>query len=162
MEKIYLTRETITGLYKKNLVIVEAENNKQEDNSGHSVLFTGGYRRNILWVHNEPNHPFLSNEDHEMVTKILSACALSWQDIALVNTYESAFSLIQIFDQLKPTLVIVSSQNHDELMSHNENLYEVRTYNNMNLVCTDPLGQIRNDKNLIVQLWQGLKQLFNL
>ena len=114
MEKIILSNETLADLYKNNLVLIDDQLSDHQlpptpDTSSPSAfLYTGGYQMKILWVHKEADHPFLSDEDHEMITKILEACKFSWKDIALVNISGTSADLNELLKQYRPKNLIIS------------------------------------------------------
>ena len=168
MEKIILSNETVADLYKKNLVLIDDQLSDHPSpptpytSLPSAILHTGGYQKKILWIHEEPNRPFLSDEDHEMITKILEACKFSWKDIALVNISGITADLKELLKQYSPKNLIISVNYKTQLPEIHNNLYSLSHNAQMSVLATDRLEQIRNDKNLKIKLWNALKQLFEL
>jgi hypothetical protein len=168
MEKIYLNKELLSDLYKNNIVLPDNPTPEiQRDDSPFvnktaTLLHTGGYLKKILWIHEEPDHPYLSDEDHEMITKILEACKFSWKDIALMNIFGTSADLKELLIQYNPKNLILSVPIKKQLLDIPTNLYSVTNNAKMSVLSTDRLQQIRNDKNLKIKLWSALKQLFEL
>lgn len=162
MEKVHLSGEMVAALYADKLVGIDPQHTEVEVNEAIPISFTGGFQKKILWLHESSNHPFLSNEDHEMVTKILEACKLSWQDIALVNIHKTEISSQQITEQFHPEYLICSvPEKADQYVPH-ANLYLTQVKSNCTLLATERLEEIRNDKERKVKLWQALKNMFGL
>ena len=163
MEKVNLTISSLQNLYKRNLVIIHDHNEpvKEKTTDDAKVTYTGGFKRKILWLHAETMHSLLSDDDHEMVSKILDACRLSWDDIALVNTEKSNQTADHIIDSLAP-LFIISSIPSPLLNITHPVLYQLTESAGIKTLCTDTLRDIRTDKNLKVKFWQSLKNMFQL
>lgn len=162
MEKVNLTAASLTDLYKKNLVIIQGQDEKNvKKGEPIPVIYTGNYKQKILWLHTEPLHPNISNEDHEMVSKILDACRLSWDDIALVNLHQANQNPEQIIQILTPMFVIFSDPSFINNVTHDA-IYQVNESAGVKKVYTDRLSDIRQDKNLKVRFWQALKNMFQL
>ena len=162
MEKIHLSRETLSELYKNNLVLVGDQSDKPTAHPERNFIYKGGNRKNILWLHEEPEHPYLSDEDHEMVTKILEACKLSWQDIALINLFGKHEIISTIRSEIKPDFIIFSLPEKKQILDMPGDLYDISDLEGVKMLCTDSLNSIREDKNLKIRLWHSLKQLFGL
>jgi len=160
MEKVNLTNNILVNLYNKHLVIANEDRddiNKKKDQD--TVSFQGGFKQKILWLHHESLHHFVSDADHEMVTKILDACRMTWDDIALVNIAGQNQTAEEIIYTLSPQFVIFSLPHSD---TSKEELYTLTEKLNMKIIRTDILSDIRQDKNLKISLWQILKKMFQL
>ncbi len=158
----------LANLYKNKLLIIDDQEASQPKapsslvNLTSGITHRGGYQRKILWIHEEPDHPFLSNEDHEMITKILEACKFSWKDIALRNISGTSADLKELLIEYSPKNLIFSVPIIKQLPDMPTDLYSVSDNAQMSVLLTDRLAQIRNDKNLKIKLWNALKQMFEL
>jgi hypothetical protein len=163
MEKVNLTITSIQNLYQKNLVIIDDHNEpvKEKKTDEANVSYTGGFKGKILWLHTENMHPFLSDDDHEMVSKILDACRLSWDDIALVNIEKTNQPAHDIIDSLAPLFVISSIPSPINNITQPA-LYQLTESAGIKSISTDTLRAIRTDKNLKIKFWQALKIMFQL
>lgn len=163
MEKVNLTLASIQNLFKSNLVIIHEDKDsvKEKISNEMKVTYTGGFKKKILWLHTETLHSFLSDEDHEMVSKILDACRLNWDDIALVNTEKMNQPADYIIDALAPLFVISSIPSPIYNITHPA-LYQLTESSGIKSIYTDTLRDIRTDKNLKVKFWQALKIMFQL
>jgi hypothetical protein len=154
-EKINLNLSQISDLYKGHLINIDLGNqNDLPANDSYRFDYKGGYHKKILWLHKESDHAYINDDDFDMVTKILEACKMTWDDIALINVAKIYTDQEIVFHQLKPEYIINSiGENND---------YVVNIKSDIKTLFTDPLSQIRNDKSLKVRLWQSLKVFFDL
>jgi hypothetical protein len=155
IEKIILSHDQIADLFRNHLLCLK------EEYSGHTaglpdikIDYKGGFFKKILWIHNETEQTYIHELDFEMVTKILEACKMNWNDIALVNLFHSGNDYDVIIQTLNPKYVILSYGNQPN--------YQVHTLQGRTTLYTHNLKEIRNDKNLKIQLWQALKIFFDL
>ena len=169
MEKIKLSQETLPDLYKNNLVLIDDhEFNETPSPSIHDTsttsanIHTGGYQKKILWIHEEPDHPFLSDDDHEMITKILDACKLSWQEIALVNMSNISKSIKNVLNDYSPNFLILTLPDQIHLFETYRSIYSVVRTSSETILITDRLKDIRQNKDLKIKLWHSLKEMFEL
>jgi hypothetical protein len=155
MEKITLSEEQIGDLYKDLLLSFSTEqmdNNRERQD--HHIDYKGGFAKKILWLHYESEQIYIHDQDFDMLTRILEACKMTWDDIALVNLHHSGIDQSIILKKLNPEFVILSFGD--------QNKYQIQKSLGMQIVYTHPLHEIRNDKNIKVLLWQALKIFFNL
>jgi hypothetical protein len=162
MEKVDLSGEVIAALYANKLVSIEPQSSGKYIQKEEQIPFTGGFQKRILWLHASADHPFLNNEDHEMVTKILEACRLGWQDIALINLSGNDINPQTVFEKFDPGYLICSVPEMINQYLPQETLYILQEKNGVTLLSTDSLDAIRNDKQLKIKLWQALKNMFGL
>jgi hypothetical protein len=157
MEKLHLSNPLLTNLYKNHLVVVENQETTPAtpSQSKSEINYKGGYEKKILWLHCEPAAPFIGEDDFEMLTKILEASRLAWNDIALVNLTDETLKN-EVITRLNPLCMIDSTE-----VTAKE-WYAVGEKENTRTLYTHSLKEIRNDKNLKISLWNALKVLFNL
>lgn len=157
MEKLHLAHPLLTNLYKNNLVAVENQERSPSTSveANTDIRYKGGYEKKILWLHREPAAPFIAEDDFEMVTKILEACRLGWNDIALANM-TTLSQIDEAIAALLPNCVI------DSTGDTSTECYAVSNKNNIEVLYTHPLKAIRQDKNLKISLWNALKIIFKM
>jgi hypothetical protein len=69
--------------------------------------FLGENNRSICFLANYPAGDFLPDDQLEFLKKILAACKLSFNDIALLNIARSAFDLADLRVQLHPRIIFL-------------------------------------------------------
>lgn len=159
MEKLHLSKPLVAHLYKNHLVLVENQGSTglegEESGTNSAALYKGGFEKKILWIHRESAAPFIAEDDFEMLTKILEACRLGWNDIALVNITNQP-GRDEVLEELLPVCVIDSTEDKSE------EWYAVTNKQNAVFLYTHPLKDIRQDKNLKIRLWNALKIIFKM
>lgn len=154
-KKIILSEDQIASLYKRNLLHINHEYpTPLTETRDDQINYKGGFAKKIAWIHHETEHDYIHDDDFEMLTKILEACKMTWNDIALVNLHHSNLDESTVIATLNPEYVIFSLGNNPT--------YEIKQSAVIKTIHTHPLSQIRTDKNIKIHLWQALKILFNL
>jgi hypothetical protein len=155
IEKIILSHDQIVDLYRNNLLFLKKDYSELPTSLPDNIIeYKGGFFKKILWLHNEPEHAYIHDLDFEMVTKILEACKMTWNDIALINLLHCKKDQDLIIQTLNPDYVILSVGEQPN--------YLVHTPLGRQTLSTHSLHEIRNDKNLKIRLWQALKIFFDL
>ena len=97
INNLQLTPELITALYPETLVA----------GNGTAYTFLGNNRRSVCFLVEDPGHDFLSEEQLQFLTRILSACKYSLDDIALVNAAHLPVRFNDLKKQLQPRIVFL-------------------------------------------------------
>lgn len=71
-----------------------------------TIRFLGENKKRIAVLVHTVNYPYLSDNSLELLTKMLGACGLNMEDIALVNEYNTKQDWHVIQEQLKPNVAI--------------------------------------------------------
>lgn len=91
LNQVKLTPDLLEGLYGKVLVAekypstISRSNDWKSENNHPPLRSLGGHQRSILIVVNNPDSPFLRDEELAYLTRILNACKLTLEDVALIN-----------------------------------------------------------------------------
>lgn len=127
------------------------------------VKFLGENQKNIaLFIQNEGG-AYLNEELFNLLTNILNACKLGMQDIALINvahypamaftSWQSAISMKQaVLFGVPPTAMGIEDFP----------AYQMIAASGCQLLYSDDLQLIAQDKMLKGRLWNGLKQLLGI
>ena len=101
LNQIKLNAAQVSDWYGNKLVATTSTNTAfiQIDNSN----LLGGYDKRILILVNESGHAYLSDEDLNFLTGILTACKLSMADVGILNMSDfENLSAQSIMEQLTP------------------------------------------------------------
>lgn len=110
-----LSPELIAALYPETLVVVKesapardnVESPKPVAEKTPVYPFLGENNRSICFLANYPEEDFLPAEQHEFLKKMLTACKLSLNDIALLNIAHIPFDLAGLRVQLHPRILFL-------------------------------------------------------
>jgi hypothetical protein len=127
------------------------------------VKFLGENQKNIALFIQNTGEAYLNEELFNLLTNILNACKLGMQDIALINvahypampltSWQSAVSIKQaVLFGISP--VTMGLEDFPP--------YRVIAANGCQLLLSDDLLPISQDKMMKGRLWQGLKQLLGI
>ncbi|SFE81047.1 hypothetical protein SAMN05518672_110166 [Chitinophaga sp. CF118] len=127
------------------------------------VKFLGENQKNIALLIQNESEAYLNDELFNLLTNILNACKLGMQDIALINIaqYDAMpFTAWQTAIPMKQTVLFgipPASMGLESIPT-----YQVVQVSGCQLLYSDPLQDISQDKALKGKLWVGLKQLLNV
>jgi hypothetical protein len=159
LNKIILNDDQKESLFRNHLYQLEGSASVQPSSS---IAVKGNIKNGIIWLICEENYPYLNESDTQLLHKILHACKLSPDQIAMVNCFGSELSPDMIAAELNAKTLILSGlpESTDDILT--TPFYEVCEWNNIKMIRTDSLEEIGKDQSLKTRLWNSLRQLFNL
>ncbi|MBX9784790.1 MAG: hypothetical protein K2X48_15990 [Chitinophagaceae bacterium] len=125
------------------------------------VSFKGKNRKGMLWVVHQPDQAFLSDNDFEFLSQIITACKMNMDDIALVNIAAEKTPITEIVNELSPKTIILCGIEYQQLPFKLDE-YIITPNNNCDYFLCDELSDLRNDKAKKTKLWLALKALLQL
>ncbi|HET7003683.1 MAG TPA: hypothetical protein VFI33_20315 [Puia sp.] len=110
-----LSSELIAALYPESLVEENrpspanenVRNSKPVADKTPAYHFLGENNRSICFLANYPEGDFLPENQLEFLKKMLTACKLSFNDIALLNIAHTTFDLADLRLQLHPLIIFL-------------------------------------------------------
>ena len=148
LDNLQLPPVLLTDLYKKCLVDLP--------------YFLGGNGLHITIIIDEPDAPFLRDQDLSFLTGILSACGLSMDDIALVNRNKTpAINYKTVSDELAARIVILFGITPEGLqLPLVFPVFQVQEFNQQKFLHAPTLKQLQENRDDKKKLWDALKKLF--
>lgn len=127
------------------------------------VKFLGENQKNIaLFIKNEGG-AYLNEELFNLLTNILNACKLGMQDIALINiAHYPAIDFTSWQSAVKMKQAVLFGIPPASMGLEDFPVYQVISANGCQLLHSDDLYPISQDKVMKGRLWQGLKQLLGI
>lgn len=170
LNQVKLTPDLLGGLYGKVLV---TENNPQatslstgiESENNHSAIRAlGGHRRSILIVVNTPNSPFLKDEELTYLTRILNACKLTLEDVALVNINSIPHVSYERLQQQFPSEKVICFGVTPEMLELPVDFpyYQLQKSGNSIYLHAPSLAALEPQETERRKFWSSLQKLFNL
>lgn len=166
LNNLILTPSLMKQLYhnslyqNKNTVFVS-----NADNAIESVFkFTGKNQKNVLVVVNYTDVPTITDEDLSFLSQLLKACQLTLADVAIFNFNKyDAHHFSQIFDYFKANNVLLFGITTADFGFPFQTLtYKLQNHNQINVISSHALSEIKEDNTQKSKLWAGLKQMFNI
>jgi hypothetical protein len=132
-----------------------------------TIKFLGNNAKQICIVVNIQNEVFISDEALTLLSKMLGACNLTINDVAIVNMATAFVTIENIQQQLNATKLLLFSVTAQQLqIPFAIPNYKLQNYNGYTIVqaiaLEKMLGNSDAEKKEKKQLWDCLQQLFNL
>jgi len=128
-----------------------------------TVSYVGQNNQRIVILIDDSQSAFGSEGDRDFLSKILGAVKLTFNDVALVNIAANTSLSVDILESIfvfkklisfGPPLNILFPGNS---FSH----YKIARYKETEILWSDSLEEIQQDKQKKVKLWEELKKLFS-
>jgi hypothetical protein len=150
-----------TSLLPELTTVAEPENNTI------AIKYLGNNAQQICIVVQQANQVHISEESLALLTKMLSACKLTLNDVAIVNTATNAVTIHLLQEQLQVKKLLLFQVSTQQLnIPFAIPNYKLQSYNGYTVVqavaLEQMLGETAAEKMEKKQLWQCLQQLFNL
>lgn len=160
LKQVSLDPFLLAQLYKSPVIPFE----KTESSATHSsVKFLGNNSRHITLLVDNKNQPWLPEELFSLLTKILQACGLSMDDVALVNVASlPQKDLSGILEQLATEkLILFGSSFREWTKQHLEN-NQIKRLEGCPCLFSGSLQELKDNAQLKKAFWQTLQQFFEL
>lgn len=156
---IRLSAELIAILYPETLI--------EENDQGMSYPFLGKNLLSICFLVSYPDDEFIPDDQLAFLKKILAACKLSLNDIALINTKRTPVELLVLKKRFQPSIIffwgVAPAVTGSGLKFPD---MSISTWENIRIlpVMQTELMSGDNPRGLELKknLWISLKKLFNL
>ena len=166
LNNLILTPGLMEQLYHKSLY--QDKNTVSDSNATDaaetSFKFTGKNQKNVLVVVNYTDVPTITDEDLSFLSQLLKACQLSLADVAIFNFNKyNADYFHQIFDFFKAKNVLLFGISTADFGFPFQTLtYKLQNHNQINVISSHALAEIKENNTQKAKLWAGLKQMFNI
>ena len=161
LDNIQLSYQTCTILFSRNLIGDPASDPKLNSPKKTGIESLGKNQSHILFIINDPNHKFLPEEEMELLTKLVTACKLSMEDIALVNFSFNKFNYQQFNDQFQPKKILIFGVKNAELeLPFDIPYFQVQLFHQQYYLTAPSLTNFVNNTSLKKELWSSLQKLF--
>jgi hypothetical protein len=106
----------------------------------------------------------LNDEDLRFLTGILTACKLTFSDVAVFNTASNLdYNYQKTIDHFKPKLILILGNINQKFnLPEYPDKYQPILNQNIQLVFGSSLDEISKDVNEKKALWNCLKQIFGI
>lgn len=166
---IQLPNFIIADWFKHHLI--EDNSNKTSikiSSNNASISFLGNNRKNIVIVVNEADGVFISDASLSLLEKLLAACKLTLNDVAIINTSKNNIIYKEIKAHLQPqTLLLMGVEPTFIQLPFVFPFHKIQAYDNCKMLITTSIVRMQQTHEATVlqekkELWGLLKTLFNL
>ncbi|MBA2562101.1 MAG: hypothetical protein H0V14_04170 [Chitinophagaceae bacterium] len=160
LQNIQLSSIAISNLYNYYLVDINNDKNKTEPAQGEN-LFLGNNKKNILFIVTNIEVDFLTDNQLDFISGILSACKLNLADIAIINLNKIA--KMELYKLLKASKIIAFGIKASAIgLPFSIADFQVQLFNNQTYLFAPELNLIQKETNLKRKLWVSLKEVFSI
>ena len=164
LDKFQISVGLTTELYKDSLVALDTPQIKSNSLKPQNLNFLGKNQKQILIVVNDNEAIHLNDADTTLLTGILNACKLNFNDVALLNIAQhNEMILSALEDNFNPTVMIAFGINLKSIAIDNEyDYYVINKLKTMTFLNASSLTQIGKNVDEKKQLWNCLKSIFSI
>lgn len=173
-KQLRLSTDGLSSLYRDNLVFIadsppvsSRKKATQAEKKSTSLSPQGQNRKNITLIINQADAGSPDPDTLIFISRMLEACKLKMDDIALVNAAQQAITLQQLKSELNPSAVLLFGVSPDHIglpIIFPE--YKLQEFDKTTYLLVPDLSLLNQDndsgKLLKSKLWACLRQLFKL
>ena len=160
LKNIQLPPIVISNLY--NYYLVDINNDKMKTEIAKSDnLFLRCNDKNILLLVNNIEVPFLTDNQLDFLSGILSACKLNLADVSIINLNRTDEK--EMFEFLKASKIIAFGIKASAIgLPFSIPEFQVQLFDNQTYVFAPELNIIQKETDLKRKLWVSLKEVFSI
>jgi hypothetical protein len=170
LNQINLTPQLLTDLYANALIethaiavpnsMLHAESEKPAKSS--PINYLGSNRKHILVIVNDDRVSYLTDEELTFLTKVLNACELGLEDIAIINWSHLTKKEYQwLVDELQSKKVLLFNLTPIEFgLPLHFPPFQTQDFDQRTYLQAPSLASIEQDVTAKKQLWTALKKIF--
>ncbi|HRX93556.1 MAG TPA: hypothetical protein P5158_05535 [Chitinophagaceae bacterium] len=174
LNNIDLSPGLLKELYRDMLVIGTGSNTREVSSKNESSkkvkteskkpeLTINTEQKNTVVIVSYPDKTSLPEDEKKFLTDILSACKLSMDDVAIINTEENAPDYKMLVDQYKCRNILLFGISPLSIgLPFDFPEFQVQPFQNINYLSSPPLHEMENDKIVKSKLWVCLKRIFSI
>ncbi len=167
LNKIQLPAIVASGLYKNTLVTMDDGDKKKEPLIDQPYKFLGRNKKNISLVTYSDDAVFLSEMHLAFIIKLLDACKINVEDVAIVNKAREEINITALKKQLIPKKLILFGVEPTSLrLPIHFPLFKQQEFDGCIYLYVPPLEDLTIETNesklLKSKLWVCLQNLFEL
>jgi hypothetical protein len=176
LNDIILSSNMLTGLYKNNLIGPEEKENlrpgptpkeAKEEAAPEGYKFLGKNKKSICLITKCTDAVFVSEPDLNFISKLIGACKMNLEDVAILNQANTDIIISTLKKQLKPKSIILFGVDPTSIkLPIHFPAFKLQEYNGTTYLLAPTLEELNQETNegkiLKSKLWVCLKQLFGL
>jgi hypothetical protein len=158
IENLRLNPLTIGFLYEKDLVLISKKGLHEKTTE---KQYLGLNRQKISIIVAEKDSVFIKENDLEILVRMLNACKMTLEDVAIVNTMHQPINWNNIKNITQPAKLLFFGVGSSEFgMPIRFPEYHIQQYDGLQCLISDSLENISRNQLLKSKLWICLQNLF--
>ncbi|HZW66783.1 MAG TPA: hypothetical protein VFF23_13905 [Hanamia sp.] len=161
LDNMLLTEQSCAILYPRSLIKNSEKKTDSNTEPDFSISSLGQNQSHILFIVNNADYKFLSDDEMEVLGKLLTACNLSMADIALVNYHFNKQNYQEFNRQFIPKKVLIFGIKPTELeLPFDIPHFQVQPFQTQLYLTAPDFETFLKNTDLKRQLWASLQKLF--
>lgn len=167
LNKIQLPAIVASGLYKTSLVTMHDAGETKESPIKQSYTFLGRNKKNIVLVANSDEAVFVSEAHLAFIIKLLGACKINLEDVAIINNADPKITSRELKIQLSPKILFLFGVEPTTIkLPIHFPMFKLQEFDGCTYLYAPSLKDLDQEtsegKLLKSKLWVCLKNLFEL
>ena len=167
LNDIKLNTATLVGLYKNVLIESPLTIQVSEIATNKTYKFLGKNKKSVVLVTYCQDAVFVSEKELNFISKLLEACKMNLEDIAIVNKASEDINITELKNQFSPkTIIFFGVAPTDIKLPIHFPMFKLQEYDGCVYLSAPNLEELDQNTNegkiLKSKLWVCLKQLFGL
>lgn len=127
-----------------------------------TIASLGGNSKKIIFLINNSENSFLSEEEMDMLNNLLTACKITMEDIALINYHQNVhLKYEELINQFTPKKVLIFGVTPAQLgLPFHVPFFQLQKFQQQIYFLSPSFENFLTDTALKKELWTGLKKLF--
>ena len=152
---------TVCHHFYRNSLIGNAEKPSKAEFSGGTIRSMGSNNAQIIFLVNDRQHSYASDEAMDMLLKLLAACKLSMEDIALINCFGQEVNYDSLTNQFRPKKTLLFGVDPAAInLPFMIPFFQVQRHNDQSYLFAPALEDFLSDTALKKKLWTSLQKIF--
>jgi len=162
-ENFQLNSEIVSEIYNNSIFILEEKQANTQSVDSVMLPHLGNFQKQILIFVSNEQHPFLADPEMDLLTAILNACKLSFNDVALCNIFnKNSSDIVAHYKRLNPSKSIFFGHNPITQITGDISEYNVAHLTNAECLVYQDLSILVANPDSKKILWNALKVLFKI
>ena len=164
LDKFQIPIALLPELYKDSLVVLDKQQVITDSLKEQKFISLGSNTKNILLLVNDENALHSTDKSIEFLTGILSACKLSFADIALLNiSGNKNAKYASLIESFKPKVVICFGIDPKKInLPFEVSPYQINTNQQITFLLASSLEVLAKNIEEKKVLWGCLKNIFSI
>ncbi len=164
LEILNLPPIVLQQLFKDSLVDLKNDERPPSRTKRNEYATLGNNEKEILILISSEEALYLPDDQLNFLVGILSACGLTMNDVAILNTKKNTAVTYDLINQeLKSKTILLFGVTVEEIqLPITFPDYQVQKFNNQVYLTAPILSQLQSDKAEKSKLWSSLKQIFSI
>jgi hypothetical protein len=162
LNHIDLTPSLVSALFPGSLI--ETQEHSAPSHKKNTWNYTGNNQKNILLLLNYPGETELSKKQHAFLEKMMNACSISYDDLALMNLNQNpGANYKNLHEYFKSKIVLLFNIEPSSFgLPISFPQFQVQSFATSTFLFIPAIEELEKDNILESKLWVCLRRIFGI